>query len=131
MGKLVLFLKDATPFFSNLDPALAQLNPLFQFLGAYPQNITSAAGNFVNASLAQTETSGEQRKYIRTMQPFIPQGLAAYPSRVKNDRSNPYSFPRALDGIANSSIPVWNTANCSSGIVAPLDPSAEAAIGRP
>lgn len=124
------FFKDATPFFSNLDPSLAQLNPLFQFLGAYPQNITSAAGNFVNATLAQTETSGEKRKYIRTMQPFIPQGLAPYPSRTKNDRANPYGFPRSLDGLANASIPVFGTENCTSGIVAPLDPSVETALGK-
>ncbi len=124
------FFEDAKPFFSGLDPSLAQLNPLFQFLGAYPEAITSAAANFVIASQAQSEIGGVQRKYVRTMQPFQPMGLAPYPARVKSNRFNPYPFPRSFDKVAGANMPVFGTQPCGGGIVAPLDPSAEAVIGK-
>ena len=42
------FLKDATPFFGALSPALAQINPLIQYLGAYPGELTAFFANWLS-----------------------------------------------------------------------------------
>ena len=73
------FLKDATPFFGALDPALTQLNPLLQFIGAYPGELTAFFANIVAAaSQARTNLNGvnvELRAHDDAAQPGGPRAV--------------------------------------------------------
>jgi virulence factor Mce-like protein len=125
------FLKDATPFFGALSPALAQLNPLIQYLSAYPGELTSFFANVTAASNARSRMNGKDTNYVRTMTPLSPEGLAVYPRRIKSNRNNPYDFPRALlNGLPTSNVPVYNTSGCTSGPSPQLAPGTSAAIGE-
>ncbi len=126
------FLKDATPFFAALDPALTQLNPLFQFLGAYPGELTAFFANVTAASQAKSASNGVNTNYLRSMTPLSPEGLAAYPTRIKSNRNTPYDFPRALlDGLPGANVPVYNTNGCTSGPAPQLAPNTADVIGAP
>ena len=75
------FLKDATPFFGALSPALAQLNPLVQYLGAYPSELTSFFANVTAATNAARRTrAARMTNYVRVMGPLSPEGLAGVPA---------------------------------------------------
>jgi virulence factor Mce-like protein len=124
------FLKDAAPFFGALSPALAQLNPLVQYLGAYPGELTSFFANVTAATNASTNQSGKLTNYTRVMGPLSPEGLAVYPTRIKSNRNTPYDFPRALlNGLPGANIPVYNTKGCTSGPAPQLNPNTSTVLG--
>ncbi len=126
------FLKDATPFFGALSPALTELNPLLQFVGAYPGELTAFFANVTAASQARTNLSGVTTNYVRTMTPLSPEGLAAYPTRIKSNRNTPYDFPRALiNGLPGANVPVYNSLGCTSGPSPQLAPDTASVIGTP
>ena len=125
------FLKDATPFFGALDPALSQLNPLLQYIGAYPGELTSFFANIVAASNSKSASNGSNVNVIRTMTPLSPEAFAPYPTRVKSNRNTPYDFPRALiNGLPGANIPVYNTKGCTSGPAPELAPSTATTLGQ-
>ena len=124
------FLADATPFFGALSPALAQLNPLIQYLGAYPGELTSFFSNVTAASNARSRMNGKNTNYVRTLTPLSPEGLAVYPTRIKSNRNTPYDFPRGLvNGLPSSSVPVYNTWGCTSGPAPELNPNTASVLG--
>ena len=126
------FLKDATPFFGALSPALAQLNPLVQYLGAYPGELTSFFANVTAASNATVNSSGTKTNYVRVMGPLSPEGLAVYPQRIKSNRNTPYDFPRGLlAGLPGANVPVYNTKGCTSGPAPQLNPNTSSVLGAP
>ncbi len=124
------FLKDAAPFFGALSPALAQLNPLVQYLGAYPGELTSFFANVTAATNATTNQSGKLTNYTRIMGPLSPEGLAAYPTRIKSNRNTPYDFPRGLlAGLPGANVPVYNTKSCATGPAPQLNPNTSTVLG--
>ncbi len=123
------FLKSAAPFFSALDPSLAQITPLLQFVGAYPNELTSFMANVTAATNAQAASNGRQVRYLRTTNPLSPEALTSYPQRVKSNRPNPYVFPRAFDALPGGMIQ-FKTNQCSIGITPSLAPGTAAAIGQ-
>jgi phospholipid/cholesterol/gamma-HCH transport system substrate-binding protein len=124
------FLKEAAPFFGALSPALAQLNPLVQYLGAYPGELTSFFANVTAATNASTNQSGKLTNYTRVMGPLSPEGLAAYPTRIKSNRNTPYDFPRGLlTGLPGANVPVYNTNGCTSGPAPQLNPNTSTVLG--
>jgi len=125
------FLKDATPFFGALDPALSQLNPLLQYIGAYPGELTAFFANIVAASNSKSASNGTNVNVIRTMTPLSPEAFAPYPTRVKSNRNTPYDFPRALiNGLPNANVPVYNTKGCTTGPAPVLAPSTATTLGQ-
>jgi len=123
------FLAITPPLLQAVDPLAANLNPLFQYASAYPNEITAALGNAAAATNAQADLNGKAVKYLRVTNPFSPQSLASYPSRVKSSRSNPYPLPRSFDRLATANMSVYQTTNCTSGITAGLSASSQATLG--
>jgi virulence factor Mce-like protein len=124
------FLEDAAPFLGDLDPTLAQLNPVLQYIGAFPNEITSWMANVPASTQAQADVNGRQLKYLRTTNPLSPEALANYPRRVKSNRPNPYTFPQSFSKLPTANMPVFQTSQCTSGITAGLAPNAADVIGQ-
>lgn len=123
------FLAEAAPFVGATDTLAANFNPLFQFLGPYKQELTAFVANVSAATNAQVNLQGKQVKYARVVNRFAPEALATYPQRVKSFRSNPYPLPGSFNALASSSMPVYQSGNCSAGISPGLSASAQAALG--
>ncbi len=115
-------LRDAEPFIGQLDPAMRQLTPIFQFLGLYKPELVSLFAN----SVAATQASNAQKlHYLRTTNPFNPENLAVYPRRVGTNRPNAYAKPLNFLQLRQG-MPVFENRHCSNGLPAitnvPLPP---------
>ena len=66
--------------------------------------------------------SENQVHYLRSLAMLGPDSLAAYPNRLTTNRASAYSQPGAARGLA-AGLPSFETRQCSSGIVATLDPN--------
>ncbi|CAB4936012.1 unannotated protein [freshwater metagenome] len=124
------FLTDATPFVQDLTPALTQLNPLAQFIGAYPSELTAFFANTVASTNAESEVRGATLKYLRLTNPLSPVNLAPYPRRVTADRTNAYALPRIADRLATADMPVYDSRGCTGGITPTLSPSTPSLVGQ-
>ena len=122
-------LAETPPLLQAIDPLAANLNPLFQYVGQYPNELTAFVGNTAAATNARTDLNGKAARYLRVTNVLNPRSLAAYPQRVQSSRSNPYPLPRSFDKLATANMPVFQTTPCASGITAGLSASAEAALG--
>jgi len=123
------FLAQTPALLEAVDPLAANLNPLFQYVGQYPNELTAFVGNAAAATNARTDLNGKTVRYLRVTNTINPRSLAAYPERVQSSRSNPYPLPRSFDKLATSNMPVFQTTPCTSGITAGLSASAQAALG--
>ena len=85
--------------------------------------MTGFLGNFAAATNATNDEGNGQRNYLRTLAPFSPEMLAAFPQRLRSNRNNPYIEPKGYKRL-KSGLQVFNPDNCSSGINAILDPNA-------
>jgi phospholipid/cholesterol/gamma-HCH transport system substrate-binding protein len=104
-------LEDARPLIGQLDPAMRQLTPIFQFLGLNKRELTAFFANSVTAT--QAVTAGNLH-YLRTTNPFNAENLAVYPRRIGTNRPNPYAksgnFLLLQDGM-----PVFDGRHCGAG----------------
>jgi virulence factor Mce-like protein len=107
------FLEAFAPFIGALDPPLAQLNPLLQYLGAYKSELMSFAVNVTAATQATLGSPGHIYHYLRAMNPVGPWSLASYPNRTKPNRSNAYAFPRAADRLTQGLLS-YTTGQCTN-----------------
>jgi virulence factor Mce-like protein len=123
------FLAQTPALLEAVDPLAANLNPLFQYVGQYPNELTAFVGNAAAATNARTDLNGKTVRYLRVTNTINPRSLAAYPERVQSSRSNPYPLPRSFDKLATANMPVFQTTPCTSGITAGLSASAQAALG--
>ena len=132
------FLGDLTPFLGALEPSLSNLNPVLQYVGAYPGELTSFFANSVastNATLPESTVPRGKVNVLRTMNPLSPEGLAAYPSRLKMNRPNPYPYPRStlqlsqLLGPAGGP-PLFQSVQCTNGLAPVLAPGSELVLGQ-
>ena len=102
-------LRDLRPLLAQIDPALRQLIPILEVLGAYKGELNSFFAN--TASATQAFDPGTRLHYLRTTNPLNPENLAAYPRRIGSNRPNPYQLPggyRRLD----RSLQVYETRHC-------------------
>src|SRR6202000_665334 len=74
-----------------------------------------------NAELTETNAAGQKIHYLRALGPVNPESIASYPSRLALNRNSAYRPPLWANEILHG-LPSFNTANCSSGLVAELDP---------
>jgi virulence factor Mce-like protein len=104
-------LEDARPFVGQLDPAMRQLSPIFEFLGLYKREIT---GFFANSVAATQASSQGGLHYLRTTNPFNAENLAVYPRRIGTNRPNAYAksgnFLQLKQGM-----PVFENRHCANG----------------
>ena len=73
-----------------------------------------------------TESGGQQQaeapRYLRVIGPMNPETVATYPRRLLINRNSPYSPPKWAEDLTEG-LPSFDTRNCTTGIVATLDPS--------
>jgi phospholipid/cholesterol/gamma-HCH transport system substrate-binding protein len=117
------FRDEFPPFLRALDPFLRNLNPILTGAGLYKHELTAAFANvaaLANARLPNN-AKGIQVHYLRALIPFGPQSLATFPGRLTTNRNSAYSQPLASKGLA-SGLLNFDTRQCSSGVVASLNP---------
>lgn len=119
-----IFRDDFPPLLRALDPFLRNLNPIFTGLGLYKHEVTALFANVAaatNATIPVLNEKGENLHYARVMGPLNPETVATYKNRLTINRNSAYSPPLWAKGLA-SGLPSFDTRQCSSGIVATLDP---------
>lgn len=119
-----LFRDDFPPLLRAVDPFLRNLNPLLTGLDLYKNEVTSFFANVTAATEARLpvlNAAGENLHYLRAMGPLNPESVATYPKRLSTNRNSAYSPPLWAKDVV-SGLPSFDTRQCSSGIVATLDP---------
>jgi hypothetical protein len=118
-------LEDARPLIAQLDPAMRQLTPIFDFLGLYKGELTAFFANTPAATQAK-DTSGVH--YLRTTNPLNAENLAVYPRRIGTNRPNAYAKPGNFSQL-DRGMPVFEDRHCGAGVpsvsnapTAPLPP---------
>jgi virulence factor Mce-like protein len=126
------FLDDLHPLLGELDPVLRQLNPILQFIGAYKPELNTFFANTVSVTQATNipaYSKGQKVHYLRTLNPFNPENLAVYPTRIGSNRPNPYPFPGQFLKLAEllkggSGPPDYETRHCGHGVPTVVDTGA-------
>ena len=106
------------------NPFLRNLNPLLTGLNLYKHEVTSFLGNVTaatNSTVPVFNDRGENLHYVRALSPLNPESLATFTGRLNSNRNSAYSPPLWAKALA-SGLPSFITQQCSSGIVATLDP---------
>jgi phospholipid/cholesterol/gamma-HCH transport system substrate-binding protein len=120
-----LFRDDFPPLLRAAEPFARNLNPLLTGLGLYKQEVTSFFGNLASATtaeLTETNAAGQKIHFLRTLGPINAESIASYPSRLALNRASAYSPPLWANEILKG-LTSFNTAPCSSGLIAELDPN--------
>jgi virulence factor Mce-like protein len=99
------YLEGFGPLFDQLDPSLAELNPILSYLTYYRGFIgdffagppAGLAGNFV-----PLEGQPAPRRGLRQLSYLSSEALAINPTRVSTNRGNGYLEPDALDATASA-----------------------------
>jgi hypothetical protein len=120
-----LFRDDFPPLLRAVDPFVRNLNPLVTGLGLYKKEVTAFFGNLAvatNGELTETNAAGQKIHFLRAMGPINPESVAGYPSRLALNRSSAYSPPEWAAELLHG-LPSFDTATCTSGLIAELDPN--------
>jgi phospholipid/cholesterol/gamma-HCH transport system substrate-binding protein len=124
-----VFRDEFPPLLRALDPFLRNLNPILVGLKLYRVEVTSFFGNLaatLNGELPAVggvEEGQLQPHYLRIMGPLNPESVSTYPRRLTINRSSAYSPPKWAEGLISGSLPSFETRQCTTGIVASLDPN--------
>ena len=118
-----LFRDEFPPLLRALDPFLRNLNPLLTGLGLYKNEVTSFFGNLAAATngVLVENKAGEKLHTLHVMGPITPETLSIYSERLDTNRNSAYSPPQWAEGLG-SGLPSFNTASCTAGITAELEP---------
>jgi phospholipid/cholesterol/gamma-HCH transport system substrate-binding protein len=123
-----IFRDEFPPLLRAVDPFIRNLNPILVGLKLYRVDLASFFGNLAATLSGElplppgAEEGAQQPHYLRVMGPLIPETLASYPERLAINRSSAYSPPKWAEGLV-AGLPSFDAAQCSTGIVATLDPS--------
>ena len=112
-------LDDTTPLLGQLDPFLRNLNPILDYLGLYKREIVAffALDSASTQAVDRPPGSNTVVHYLRTSNPLNPENLAAYPTRISTNRSNPYVAP---GGYAKYPIKVFGKYLCTTAPIPTL-----------
>ena len=102
-------LRDLRPLLAQTDPALRQVIPILDGLGAYKGELTAFFAN--TAAATQAFDPGTRLHYLRTTNPFNAENLAAYPRRLGSNRPNPYQLPGGYRKLAGG-LEVYESRHC-------------------
>ncbi len=119
-------LDNTRPVLARLDPFLRQVTPILDWLGLYRREIAAFFANDAAASQASgTDFAGTGTlHYLRTTNPTPPEMLAAYPNRIRSNRSNPYTEPGGYDKLRTEGhLEVFGSYLCTDNPV-PAPPAA-------
>ncbi|MBX5468970.1 MAG: MCE family protein [Thermoleophilaceae bacterium] len=116
------FLDDTTPLLGQVDPWLRNVNPILRWIGLYRREIAAFFANDSAATQAVASRPGATapRHYLRVMNPVNPEVLAAYPNRIRSNRSNPYVAPGGYEDLAKGGLKVFDPSLCTSNPVPTL-----------
>ena len=104
-----------TPVFQILDPALAQLVPVVQYLGLFKQDLVTSFANLSAAAQATDAGSdGKPVHYLRVVVPFTEEGFAGQAKRLASNRHNPYFNPQPLMKL-KSGLEAFDCQNAGTG----------------
>ena len=122
-----IFRDEFPPLLRALDPFLRNLNPILVGLKLYRSEVTAFFGNLAATFNGQLPAeigneNAEQPRYLRVIGPMNPETLATYPRRLTINRNSAYSPPRWAEDLV-SGLPSFETRQCTSGIIATLDPN--------
>jgi phospholipid/cholesterol/gamma-HCH transport system substrate-binding protein len=120
-----LFRDQFPPLLRAVDPFIRNLNPILTGLDLYKKEVTSFFANLAaatNGELTETNAAGQKIHFLRALGPITPESIASYPSRLALNRNSAYSPPLWASEILHG-LPSFNTANCTSGLIAELDPA--------
>jgi phospholipid/cholesterol/gamma-HCH transport system substrate-binding protein len=120
-----LFRDDFPPLLRATEPFVRNLNPLLTGLDLYKKNVTSFFGNLTaatNGELTETNAAGQKIHFVRAIGPINPESVASYPSRLALNRNSAYRPPGWAEEVLKG-LPSFNTANCTTGLTAELEPS--------
>jgi len=101
--------RDLRPLLAQTDPALRQLIPILEFLGAYKSELNAFFAN--TAAATQAFDPGTRLHYLRTTNPLNAENLAAYPRRIGSNRPNPYQLPGGYKRLAKN-LQVYENRHC-------------------
>jgi ABC-type transporter Mla subunit MlaD len=121
-----LFRDQFPPLLRAVDPFVRNLNPIVTGLGLYKREVTAFFANLTaatTAELTETNAAGQKIHFLRALGPLNPESIASYPSRLAINRNSAYSEPGWAEEILHG-LPSFNTANCTSGLVAEIDSNA-------
>jgi phospholipid/cholesterol/gamma-HCH transport system substrate-binding protein len=123
-----IFRDEFPPLLRAVDPFIRNLNPILVGLKLYRSELTAFFGN-IAASLSGELPANEgepegtpQPHYLRVIGGMTPETLSTYPRRLAINRTSPYSPPKWAEGLV-SGLSSFETRQCTTGIVATLDPS--------
>lgn len=88
------------PVLDKLRPWLGELTPVLKYAGDYRAELAGTLGNLAAATQSTLPSGDVQRHLLRAVAQLSPESLAAYPARLKTDRSNPYPAPGAYKKLA-------------------------------
>ncbi|MEO8688186.1 MAG: MlaD family protein [Solirubrobacteraceae bacterium] len=106
-------LKDLRPLLDQADPALRQVIPILEGLGAYKGELTAFFAN--TAAATQAFDPGTRLHYLRTTNPINAENLAAYPRRIGSNRPNPYQLPGGYKKLAGG-LEVYENRHCGRAL---------------
>jgi ABC-type transporter Mla subunit MlaD len=122
-----IFRDEFPPLLRAVDPFLRNLNPVLTGLKLYKSGVTSFFGNLAatfNGRLPTENKKGEKQHFLRVMGPINAETLSMYPTnRLSINRSSAYSPPLWAKGLASGVLPSFETRQCSSGVIATIDPT--------
>ena len=123
------FLNETRPLLAQVDPFLRQLNPILRHVGLYRRELTAFFALDAAATQAGDTPIGSNVPvhYLRPSNPVNPENLAAYPTRIETNRSNPYLEPGGYAKLATG-LEVFGRYLCTSNPVAPLAPDIAALV---
>jgi virulence factor Mce-like protein len=122
---------DLRPLLSRIDPYFASFNSILEGIRLYRREITATFANVTASTLAGVAEGADSEfyRFVRTEAPLGPQALAAFPRRLRIERTNPYFEPGGV-GPAEllAGLDSYETRHCATGIRALLDPGDAAAF---
>ncbi|HEY7633438.1 MAG TPA: MlaD family protein [Thermoleophilaceae bacterium] len=123
------FLNSTRPVLGQVDPFLRSINPFLDWLGRYKHEaaaffaLDTAATQATQAvcdkptHLCTAGNNANQVHYLRTTNPVNPEALAAYPTRIASNRSNPYFQPLGYQDLGKGGLKVFGNYLCTNNPV--------------
>jgi phospholipid/cholesterol/gamma-HCH transport system substrate-binding protein len=112
------------PLLDRVETFLPHLNAILEGVRIYRREVTAFLGNVSAATqggLERDPVTGDRIRVLRTIAPLGPEVLAAYPNRLRVNRTNPYMAPGGYEAL-RAGLRSFETRHCANGIRAVLDP---------
>jgi phospholipid/cholesterol/gamma-HCH transport system substrate-binding protein len=118
-----IFRDEFPPLLRAVDPFLRNLNPVLTGLKLYRREFAAFFGNIAATFNGDLPVSaGPKPHYLRAVGPINAETFSTYPGRLTLNRNSAYSPPKWAGDLISGALPGFDTRQCSSGLVATLDP---------